>query len=240
MRLQKHSSYSTVMGVRGLTKFLQLNSLLSQRTISCGETKVIIVDGNGFVYWFFLKYNLISSADYTRAHEILMNFLATFVKVNIHLVFVFDGPMEIRKIRCKLERLSSQAQAAANIDLGNCNALPLPPLAFESILQCLHDNCSFIDSDGSLIFNGTMPHLCHLSGGEADQTIVKTAIRMGAYGIMSNDSDMVIYNTSPDQGTSILFIPLWSIEWSVDLPQIYFSAVDRAAVAVAFSLPQEV
>jgi hypothetical protein len=223
--------------VRGLTKFLQLNNLSSQRVVCCDDkARTIVVDGNGFVYWLFMKYNLVPSADYTRVHQIVLNFLQTFLKLNIRLVFVFDGPTEIRKIQCKLERLSNQAaESWKSLTQGNSNALPLPSLAFESILECLRENCSFIDSEGGAISNGALSHLCLLCSGEADKEIIKTAIRMGACGIMSNDSDMIIYNTS-----AISFIPLWSVEWSTELSQVHFSAVERETVAAAFLLPPQV
>lgn len=79
------------------------------------------------------------------------------------------------------------------------------------------------------------------SVGEADCVIVHLAMRMKAYGILSNDSDMIIFNNSPNKEVSIPLIPLWSMQWSDEQPErIYFSVVERERVAAAFSVPSEV
>jgi hypothetical protein len=226
------------MGVRGLTTFLQQNNLLSQRWLNRSEkTKVIIVDGNGFVYWLFMKYELTSFPDFTRADEILLKILDIFQTMNIQLVFIFDGLSEIKKLRCKLERLSSQAQSIVNPPDHCSNLLPL--LAFDSVFQCLVRHCSsvFSEEQGDRRFF----HLFDHAVAEADSAIVSMAMKMRAYGILSNDSDMIIYNNYSENRVSIPLILLWSLQWCDEQPdRILFSVVERETVATAFSLQPEV
>jgi hypothetical protein len=231
------------MGVRGLTTFLQQNNLLSQRCLTWSEErKVIIVDGNGFVYWMYMKYDLISAPDYSRADDILFEIFDIFQRINVQLVFVFDGPLEIKKLRCKLERLSGQAQAIVNPLDQSSNAFPLPLLAFDSVFQFLNRHCTSVLADDMEV-NRRFSHLFVHCLGEADCVIVYMAMRMRekCYGILSNDSDMIIYNNSPSNGVSIPLLPLWSMQWSEEQPErLFFSVAERETVAAAFSLPSEV
>lgn len=236
------------MGIRGLTTFLLNNWRICEHLNLEENTnfKIIVVDGNSFSYWFYNYFHLTSTCDYCLVNELLKTLLNIFLKYNIQLIFIFDGYIAINKLFCKLERLSTQSTTIYNNNQSNNNnnsnnrifsSNPIPLLAIESIIQCLKESCFYL--------NGyELPNHLHcfhiISSGEADKLIVDIAVKVHAFGILSNDSDMLIYNLSSNYFVDISFIPLWSLQYNLNESNIGIYFVKREKIANLLHLPPEV
>lgn len=240
------------MGIRGLTTYF-LNNWRICEHINIEENinyKIILVDGNSFIYWFYNYFNFNFNFDYILINKIIFKYLNMFLKYNIQLIFIFDGFVQLNKLSCKLERLLTQSQSilissssTSSSDINNqsnnrmFSSNPLPLLAIETIIQCLKENCVYINEYKLPI----QSHCYHIvSSGEADKLIVDLAIKFHAFGILSNDSDMLIYNQFPNDLNDIYFIPFWSLQYNLDESTLGMYLVKREKFAKLLHIPPEV
>lgn len=134
----------------------------------------------------------------------------------VDCVFVFDGATDQDKLRCRFDRLCKQS---ANVDFA-LSKIPLQQhsnlvadkdfhsaMKIQSTPPLLAISC-IISAIGSLRTTQTR---AFYAKGEADKTIVEAAVALNATAIMSNDSDMLIYDTA-----NVGFIPFWGFGFADD------------------------
>lgn len=203
--------------------------------------RLLIVDGNAFSHWFTLEcFGSAPSVNtnYRQLKSLVVSWIMKCYATKVDCIFVFDGATEPDKLQCRLDRLCRQS---ANMDsalsqepLGavlngtdqdneastrardvECNATGIPTIyqknssgiKAQSTPPLLAISC-IINAIGSLQSTDTRAFYAR---GEADKTIVEVAVALQATAIMSNDSDMLIYN-SCDVG----FIPFWGFGFADD------------------------
>jgi hypothetical protein len=226
------------MGIRGLTAFLKLGSISSisdHVDLSAGHDvpttenpmsnssrlllrHIIVIDGNAFSHWFCLEC-FGTAPSLNTNYRLLKSHVASWIMrchaTNVDCVFVFDGATDQDKLRCRFDRLCKQS---ANVDF----ALSKVPLRrrsmavdnefhsaakIQSTPPLLAISC-IINAIGTLQSTQTRSFYAK---GEADKTIVEVAIALNATAIMSNDSDMLIYDT-----VNVGFIPFWGFGFADD------------------------
>lgn len=191
-----------------------------------GQKKRVVVDGNAFAYWVYSKSLQSWICNYVKIAQVLERLLAEFTRVGVVLIFVFDGPTEILKLRSKLTRLSKHAITCRTCPQTFSDTIYPPPLIIDCIKNGLYQFSSSLAA-----------HNCHFfvySGGEADRDLVAIASEYYALGILSNDSDMLIYKYDED----VDFMPLWSLR--CDIANITVQAVKRSLFARALDIPPQV
>jgi hypothetical protein len=203
--------------------------------------RLLIVDGNAFSHWFTLEcFGSAPSVNtnYRQLKRLVVSWIMKCYATKVDCIFVFDGATEPDKLQCRLDRLCRQS---ANMDsalsqepLGavlngtdqdneastrasdvECNGTGIPTIyqknssdiKVQSTPPLLAISC-IINAIGSLQSTDTRAFYAR---GEADKTIVEVAVALQATAIMSNDSDMLIYN-SCDVG----FIPFWGFGFADD------------------------
>ena len=203
--------------------------------------RLLIVDGNAFSHWFTLEcFGSAPSVNtnYRQLKRLVVSWIMKCYATKVDCIFVFDGATEPDKLQCRLDRLCRQS---ANMDsalsqepLGailngtdqdneastrardvECNGTGIPTIyqknsagiKVQSTPPLLAISC-IINAIGSLQSTDTRSFYAR---GEADKTIVEVAVALQATAIMSNDSDMLIYN-SCDVG----FIPFWGFGFADD------------------------
>ena len=203
--------------------------------------RLLIVDGNAFSHWFTLEcFGSAPSVNtnYRQLKRLVASWIMKCYATKVDCIFVFDGATEPDKVQCRLDRLCRQS---ANMDsalsqepLGavlngtdqdneastracdvECNGTGIPTIyqrnsagiKVQSTPPLLAISC-IINAIGSLQSTDTRAFYAR---GEADKTIVEVAVALQATAIMSNDSDMLIYN-SCDVG----FVPFWGFGFADD------------------------
>ena len=205
------------------------------------DRRLLIVDGNAFSHWFTLEcFGTAPSVNtnYRQLKSLVVSWIMKCHATQVDCIFVFDGATEPDKLQCRLDRLCRQS---ANMDaalsqepLGavpnatgqeneastrahdvECNGTGIPTMyqknssniKVQSTPPLLAISC-IINAIVSLQSTETRAFYAR---GEADKTIVEVAVALQATAIMSNDSDMIIYNSS-DVG----FIPFWGFGFADD------------------------
>jgi hypothetical protein len=203
--------------------------------------RLLIVDGNAFSHWFSLEcFGSAPSVNtnYRQLKRLVVSWIMKCYATKVDCIFVFDGATEPDKLQCRLDRLCRQS---ANMDsalsqepLGavlngtdqdneastiardvELNGTGIPTIyqrnsagiKVQSTPPLLAISC-IVNAIGSLQSTDTRAFYAR---GEADKTIVEVAVALQATAIMSNDSDMLIYN-SCDVG----FIPFWGFGFADD------------------------
>jgi hypothetical protein len=226
------------MGIRGLTAFLKLGSISSisdHVDLSAGHDvpttenpmsnssrrslrHIIVIDGNAFSHWFCLEC-FGTAPSLNTNYGLLKSHVASWIMrchaTNVDCVFVFDGATDQDKLRCRFDRLCKQS---ANVDFA-LSKMPLRRRSMavdkefcsgakiQSTPPLLAISC-IINAIGTLQSTQTRSFYAM---GEADKTIVEVAIALNATAIMSNDSDMLIYDT-----VNVGFIPFWGFGFADD------------------------
>ena len=205
------------------------------------DRRLLIVDGNAFSHWFTLEcFGTAPSVNtnYRQLKSLVVSWIMKCYATQVDCIFVFDGATEPDKLQCRLDRLCRQS---ANMDAAlsqepleavqnatdqeneastrahdvECNGTGIPTLfqknsgniKVQSTPPLLAISC-IINAIVSLQSTETRAFYAR---GEADKTIVEVAVALQATAIMSNDSDMIIYNSS-DVG----FIPFWGFGFADD------------------------
>ena len=228
------------MGVRGLHSLLRslsLSSIAERIDLSAENSKrsCLVVDGNAFVHWFALEVLGPAPAINTN-YRLLSEHVSAWVtrcdNANVDCVFVFDGITEPTKLSCRIERLAKQAThvhtVLSTLLLANkgsdssrttLHLQSTPPLlAIACVVQALrgHSNCRALYADG-----------------EADAAIVEVAIALHAIAILSNDTDMLVFDTG-----SVGYIPFWAFGFADD-GSLCASVVRRVRVAAILGIPPD-
>lgn len=226
------------MGIRGLTAFLKLGSISSisdhvdlssghavpsteNPTADCSRPSlrhIIVVDGNAFSHWFCLEC-FGTAPSLNTNYALLKRYVASWIMrchaTMVDCVFVFDGATDHDKLPCRFDRLCKQS---ANIDFA-LSKMPLriqsmavdsdshPAARIQSTPPLLAISC-IINAIGTLQSTQTRSFYAK---GEADKTIVEVAVALNATAIMSNDSDMLVYDTA-----NVGFIPFWGFGFADD------------------------
>ena len=158
----------------------------------------------------------------------------------VNCVFVFDGATEPDKLQCRLDRLCKQS-ANMNCALSQQPLCDLPNAGdhvqgISTKSNDINNNQNTNDADSSSNTNSIKlqstppllaisciigaigdlrdlgPKVCAFyAKGEADKTITEVAVALKATAIMSNDSDMLIYDTG-----KVGFIPFWAFGFAED------------------------
>ena len=214
------------MGVRGLITYIRnhLQEVCCQVNLQCQENVIIVVDGNAFAYWLYFKNILHWVCDYVKIHNSLIRVLSEFHAAGIILVFVFDGPTDISKLRTKLARQYRHAMVCARWPSVTDVVYP-PPL----IIQCIINVLSGFYVSESVPWG----HVCVFSRSEADSDLIAVAVQQGACGILSNDSDMLVHTSREDIG----LIPFWML--SCD-DGICASIITKASLSRSLGIASEV
>jgi len=212
---------------------------LSVQINQTGEYHIIVIDGNAFSHWFCMECLGIAPSLNTN-YGLLRRQVITWIRkchaTKVECVFVFDGSTEPDKLQCRLDRLCKQS---ANINFTLSQQLFISKAKLPS--DHLHESCDISSekdynkdtknscSSSKVDIRSTPPLLaisciinaikdCTGTGakafyadGEADKTIVEVSTALKATAIMSNDSDMLIYDTG-----SVGFIPFWAFGFAND------------------------
>jgi hypothetical protein len=225
------------MGIRGLTAFLKLGSISSisdhvdlsaDYDIPTDENSsnssrpslrhIIVIDGNAFSHWFCLEC-FGTAPSLNTNYRLLKSHVASWIMrchaTKVDCVFVFDGATDQDKLRCRFDRLCKQSASvdfalskmpqrlrsmAADTEFRSAAKMQsTPPLM---AISCI------INAIGTLKSTQTRSFYAK---GEADKTIVEVAVALNATAIMSNDSDMLIYDT-----VNVGFIPFWGFGFADD------------------------
>ena len=196
---------------------------------------LIIIDGNAFSHWFCLEC-LGTAPSLNTNYNILKHHVTSWIhkcsRSKVDLIFIFDGATEPDKLQCRLDRLCKQS-AHMNFALSQNPIRRSTNVALTSevtpVSECQLSSSS--SSSSSVKLQSTPPLLaisCIISAiadmklhkpsvrafyakGEADKTIARVAVALKATAIMSNDSDMLIYDTA-----SVGFIPFWAFGFADD------------------------
>ena len=225
------------MGIRGLTAFLKLGSISSisdhvdlstdhhatPEILSSSSSRpslrhIIVVDGNAFSHWFCLEcFGTAPSlnTNYELLKRCVISWIMRCHATKVDCVFVFDGATDQDKLRCRFDRLCKQS---ANVD----SALSKIPQRIRSVVidNDVHSAAKIQSTPPLLAITcivnaiGTLQSTqtrSFYAKGEADKTIVEVAVALNATAIMSNDSDMLIYDTA-----NVGFIPFWGFGFADD------------------------
>ena len=236
-RLPKRKA--TTMGVRGLHSLLRSQSLpsIAEHVELSAENprSLLLVDGNAFVHWFALEI-LGPAPSINTNYRLLSEHVSAWVTrcdtANVDCVFVFDGITEPTKLLCRIERLAKQATHVHTVlstllltnkgsddSHATLHLQSTPPmLAISCVVQALHghQNCRALYADG-----------------EADAAIVQVAITLNAIAILSNDTDMLIFDTG-----NVGYIPFWAFGFAEDGSLCAF-IVRRVRVAAILGIPPD-
>ena len=189
------------MGVRGLQHFLEkdcsgafyevdIANLATTHTTKTGKQPVVVVDTMSCINKIYIdnKLDWICGGQYQDYIKAWGNFIESFVKLGIRLVFVYDGTSQTVKrkewVRRRYQTMLEKVYPA--FDFLKKGVLPpkmdekfcLPSLQTKHILNMVY-NCEVITSVK-----------------EADEEIVALANKMDAIGILGQDSDYIIYQTN--------------------------------------------
>ena len=175
----------------------EVSNVINLKSESCIS---VVVDGNAFAYWVYFKSIRSWTCDYINVRKFLMVLLDKFTASGVRLVFVNDGPTEASKLRSKVSRLHDHTIACSKYPQFTSDAVSPPVLIIECIKSILVHHSTANES-------APLQHIIIFSSGEADRDIVAVARDIDAVGILSNDSDMLVY----DSGYDIGFLPLWSL-----------------------------
>jgi hypothetical protein len=214
------------MGVRGFITHIRSNvhDVGKQHDLkSLPGCKTIVVDGNAFAYWIYFRQLQNWSCNYVKISKHLERVLNDFSRAGITLIFVFDGPTEHLKLRSKLDRLSKQAFVCTKCPQTFSDTIYPPILMIECIKNVL---IRYSASEAS--------HSFFFSVGEADRDLVATSSEFDALGVLSNDSDMLVYKYCGD----VDFIPLWSL--NCDINGMTAHAVHRCLFAKSLNISPQV
>ena len=228
------------MGVRGLHSLLRslsLPSIAEHIELSAENSKrnLLVVDGNAFVHWFALEV-LGPAPSINTNYRLLSEHVSAWVTrcdiANVDCVFVFDGITEPAKLFCRIERLAKQAthvhtvlstllltNKGSDSNRATLHLQSTPPLlAIACVVQALrgHDNCRALYADG-----------------EADAAIVEVAIALDAIAVLSNDTDMLVFDTG-----TVGYIPFWAFGFADDGSLCAF-IVRRVRVAAILGIPPD-
>ena len=205
------------MGVKGLTTFvrsLSLSSVADHMELSNGN-HIVVVDGSGFVYALCQQERHMSvfNTNYRALRARVIEWVRRVMAAGVGLVFVFDGAVEQSKLPCKVARMEKQAThvhealsvlnglATTADDLREVRLSSTPPLlAVNCILGALYD-----------CIRGGAQCRALFADGEADAAIVRVALAVSAISILSNDSDMIIFNTQ-----KVGIVPFWAFGFAED------------------------
>ena len=213
------------------------HSSISSDASAALSRHLVVIDGNAFSHWFCMECFGTAPSLNTNYLLLKLHVLSWILKCHaskVDCAFVFDGATEPDKLQCRLDRLCKQS---ANMNF----ALSRQPLgsAFKAGDQdpcsSYKSNESNINTNNngsdSIKLQSTPPLLaisCIISAighirdlgtqvcafyakGEADKTITEVAVILKATAIMSNDSDMLIYDTG-----NVGFIPFWAFGFADD------------------------
>ena len=205
------------------------------------DRRLLIVDGNAFSHWFTLEcFGTAPSVNtnYRQLKSLVVTWIMKCYATQVDCIFVFDGATEPDKLQCRLDRLCRQsANMDAALSQEPLGAVPNATDQENEASTRAHDvECNgtgiptmYQKNSGNIKVQSTPPLLaisCIINAivslqstetrafyarGEADKTIVEVAVALQATAIMSNDSDMIIYNSS-DVG----FIPFWGFGFADD------------------------
>ena len=126
-----------MMGVRGLTSFIENNKLLSHRKLY--NTKVII-DGNNLCHFIFYHHNLSYKygGDYDQYYNKCRNFFLLLKDCDVEPLVVLDGGYDPdnRKLPEILRRMSERRDNVERVCVGE-DKMVFPILAVEIFIQIL-------------------------------------------------------------------------------------------------------
>jgi hypothetical protein len=184
------------MGVRGLTSFVKGTSLSSVADhVAIENDSIVVVDGLGLVFFLCQQHPPVSviNPDYTRLRARAVEWVRRVAAAGVGLVIVFDGAIEENKLPCKMGRMSTQArhvhEAVSGLIIAEDDREPrlpsTPPLlAVSCVLGALH-----------YCIKGGVHCRAMFADFEADGALVHCALEVSATAILSNDSDLFIFNT---------------------------------------------
>jgi hypothetical protein len=183
------------MGVRGLYGTLsKALTSFSERVALHGS--LVVVDGSAWTYFLVAGMGASAgvpgfAADYAALDACMRAWLDRFADAQVEVVFVFDGPREAAKMGTKLDRMQKQCHDADKVqNTGGRRGFLLPLHAEQCVVQTLNRRASSGGGGSGLrIF---------FSAGEADRDVARLAAEMGARAILSNDTDMLIYQYPND------------------------------------------
>ena len=162
------------------------------------QSRILIVDAYAFLYWILADQTAPSyCADYGRLKLLITHWVARVRKYSIVPVFVLDGATPRRKLNKKLERLLKQAEDVHMYLNGESRTLHslLPHLAHTCAIQVLK----------------SLDVQVFVAEGEADSEIVNLAQQMGAFAILSGDTDFLVYDE-----ISCGLVPHWALSFTDD------------------------
>ena len=200
---------------------------------------LVVIDGNAFSHWFCMECFGVAPSLNTNYRLLKLHVISWILKCyasKVDCAFVFDGATEPDKLQCRLDRLCKQSAnmnfALSRQPLGSvfkvrdrdqCNSYRFNEsnsntnangggsdcIKLQSTPPLLAISC-IISAIGHIRDLGTQ--VCAFyAKGEADKTITEVALVLKATAIMSNDSDMLIYDTG-----NVGFIPFWAFGFADD------------------------
>jgi len=188
------------MGIRGLQNFLEkecpggfhevkIAELTAAHKYRTGSQPIVVVDTMSCINMIYITNGLdwVCGGQFKEYVDAWGQFIESFVKLGIRLVFVIDGSSQVAKrqewVKRRYETMSNKVYPT--FDCLKRGVLPsnmeerfcLPSLQTKHILKTVF-NCEVITSEK-----------------EADEEIVILANELNAMGILGQDSDYVIYQT---------------------------------------------
>ena len=186
------------MGVRGLYSTLS-KALTSYSERVALHGGLVVVDGSAWTYFLVAGMGASAgvpgfAADYAALDACMRAWLDRFVDAQVDVVFVFDGPREAAKMGTKLDRMQKQCRDADKVqNTGGRRGFLLPLHAEQCVVQTLQRRANGGGGSGIRLF---------FSAGEADRDVARLAAELGARAILSNDTDMLIYQYPDDASSS--------------------------------------
>jgi hypothetical protein len=166
------------------------------------ESVTLVCDGFGLAHHLYRSLDPLVGA-YPEFCLVCRSFINDLRKSRVELVVVFDGSVEAAKLQTKLERYKADGQSmlTAARHLKSSKSLPsactwqLPPFVSLVLQQVLL-------VERVQVFQ---------SAGEADQDLASLCHDLGAFAVLSNDSDFLIFDVPG-------FVPFWSLAFSALAP----------------------
>lgn len=187
--LEVGTKQNVIMGVRGLTTYINFNENAFLQTFLLHDS-CLIIDGHSLCAQLYRRLNCFSAfgGDYDKFAAYVRNFFKNLRKCNITSYVIFDGSYEHRKLKTAYSRLRSKINGASRLDPVTQGCLQIFPLLIREVfMEAL--------SDMSVPYT-----VCEF---EADDEIAAMARHLNCP-VLSYDSDFFIYN--------VLYIPFNTIE----------------------------
>lgn len=178
------------------------------------EGQDLVVDGNNLCHWFFKQNDC--TDDLAEVSLRMARWYRQMSRDN-RLHFVFDGGFDERRRQVKYERFLSQIEAVMGQGSGPSETLPL--LYVECVIQTIRSE------------RGTVM----ISEGDADRSIVSYANAVGAFAVLSSDTDFLFF----DSPLEVRLIPLWGFGLD-EQGSLFAHAIEPTRVSRMWKVPQKV